>query len=424
MLVVRRTEDPAVSVVIVAAVRPDRLVRCIEAIVREAPTNLALEIVVVLNAADDALRETLTREVTGTVIVNSNVPLGFAGGVNIGVRHARGKLLHVLHDDTKVCSGWLDHLLAALDDNPRAGAVGSTLLDPDGGLQSGGHVLWRDGRTEPRPTELLTGADGSYPVDYCASASILLRRDAWNAIGGLDEEFHPAYYVDVDMAMALRDRGYTVICEPRSHVCHARGGSAGRGFQAFVSKRNRERFTTKWADALLHQEPYAEDEDGRDRARRATELRATAITAAPTPIPPSSAEAQRGPESDEDRCRRELAQLRRDLAVKDAYIAQLEDVRAFADAELARRVEAQGRHEAEMAVAQRALAEYVARDAIYATRQESMDRELVRLRERDSTLAAVQAGGWWRLRDRLLRHRAAWAGLRQVIRRARSSRTE
>lgn len=239
---------PRVSVVIVSAQQPDRLLSCLADVARCSPPDVAVEVVVVLNAADQAMRDALEREVRGIEIVSSQVPLGFAGGINLGARSCRGELLHILHDDAQVSKGWLDGLIAALDEHQHAGSVGSLLVKRDGTLQTAGHLLWRDGRTErPPPGSLPDPADGlAYAVDYCASASLLVRRQAWEAIGGADEDFHPAYYVDVDLAMALRDAGYVVLCAPASRVVvHASGGSMRVALRTFASERNRARFIAK-----------------------------------------------------------------------------------------------------------------------------------------------------------------------------------
>jgi GT2 family glycosyltransferase len=411
------TEDPRVSVVIVAARNAERLLRCVERVLREAPDAVALEVVVVLNAAEPGLEEALRSAYEHARVVSSDVPLGFPGGVNLGARHARGELLHVLHDDTEVEPGWLERLIAALDERAEAGAVGSLVLDPDGTVQSAGAVLWRDGRTEPLPADgpgaLWQGGD-AYPVDYCASASLLIRRDAWEAVGGLDERFHPAYYVDVDLAMALRSQGYAMLCEPRSRVRHERGGSSRETFRSFVSERNRATFAAKWARDLAHQAPYADDPGAHSRARAATEARVGAVAAARRPAADAAVDRRPPePETAVERLRRERELLLRDVAVKDAYVVELERIAA---AELAARAEelaaaaaTRRRLEADGATAQRALAE--------------AHRELHLLRDRVRTLDAIEAGGWWRLRSRLLGLRTAGGRLRRLIRRAGTSRT-
>ena len=344
--------EPRVSIVIVTAKRPDRLVRCLAAVAREAPADLTYEAVVVLNGAEAGVRERLDTEVDGARVVVSDVPLGFAGGTNLGADRARGDLLHLLHDDTEVCPGWLEPLVALLDERPEVGAVGSLLLEVDGGVQNAGNLLWGDGSTapagvvttpEPRPP------GDAFPVDYCASASLLLRRSAWSAIGGLDEGLHPAYYVDVDLAMALRGHGYVVLCEPASRVRHERGGSSGTAYRSFVSERNRGRFVAKWeVDLARHHDRLATGVDARASALRAAASRADALAAANRT--PAGGRTAAQDDDELAQLRREHAALRRDVAVKDAFIASVED-------RLAEAAATRARLEADGATAQRALAE-------------------------------------------------------------------
>ncbi|MDX6677510.1 MAG: hypothetical protein QOE31_1562, partial [Solirubrobacteraceae bacterium] len=380
--------DPAaaarVSVVVVSARDAPRLLRCLAAVLRESGA-VALEIVVVLNAAEPALRDALERELPAARIVASQVALGFAAAVNLGVRHARGELLQILHDDTIVHPGWLRELDAALAEHPRAGAAGSLLIGPDGAVQTAGHVIWRDGRTQPpwhdapRPGEL----DAVVVADYCASSALLVRREAWEATGGFDEQFHPVQYVDADFAMALRRCGWISISARRSHVFHERGGTGSHPLRMFAAQRNRERFVAKWAEDLLEQEPFADDPAALERARDATQRRARAVLASPPSAATAPSRRAFGApvESDGERLARERDALLRDLDFKTAYVEWLEPFRVQADELWARLV-----------ASERAAAE----------REAQLTAERDALRARAQTLDAIEAGGWWRLRSRLL----------------------
>lgn len=309
---------PRVSVIVVTARNLARLERCLAAVMREAG-GVALEIIVVLNAAEPALRAALERDRPGVRAVVSEIPLGFAGGVNLGARHARGELLHILHDDAEVCAGWLAPLIAALDARPRIGAVGSLIIGHDGKPLTAGHVIWRDGRTQPPWQAVPPAIDALQAVevhDYCGSASLLVRRAAWDAAGGFEEEIHPAQWVDADFAMALRRSGYVVACAPTSHVRHEHGGSSSPRMKAFAAQRNRARFAEKWARDLADYERYADNERALDRARAATLRRSAAILALEPPR--AAASTPPAPQTDGDRLRRDLTALARDLAFKDA----------------------------------------------------------------------------------------------------------
>lgn len=317
---------PVVSVIVVAARHPGRLRRCLAAITagHDAP---AIEVIVVLNAAEDGMAELVERDAPTALTVASDVPLGFAGGVNLGARHARGRRLAIVHDDAEVRPGWLAGLLAALAAHPGTGVAGSVLLEPSSDVvQSAGAVLWADGRTsmpwagEAPPLDTLTGTPHR---DYCSSASLLVRREAWDACGGMDEELHPGQYVDVDLAMTMRRQGWSVRCATASLVEHARGGSSSSRLRTLAGRRNRAYFTAKWAADLAHQEPHADDGGALARARIATETRAAAVAVAHRDGAVSPERVPK-PESAQERLQREHRQLRRDLAFKAAAITELE----------------------------------------------------------------------------------------------------
>ena len=182
-----------------------------------------------------------------------------AGAGNLGRSLARGEFLALLHDDAEVLPGWMEALVEAADAHPEAGAIGSMVLNPDGSLQNAGSMLWQDAQTSPRwsgDAAPVSASDPIEAVDYCGTASLLVRASAWDAIGGLDEQIYPAYYVDVDLCLSLWQAGAAVLCQPKSRVHHRRSASTRSVFRHFVVLRNRERFKQKWAAALQQQEPF------------------------------------------------------------------------------------------------------------------------------------------------------------------------
>lgn len=386
--------------VITTARDVDRLVRCLEAVHTEAAA-VALEVIVVLNAAEAGLADALGQSVAGTQVMESAVSLGFAGGVNLGAQAARGRFVHVLHDDAVVQPGAIAALVRALDDRPDAAAAGSLLLDAQtGAVQSAGPILWRTAITEERwrgPAPPASAFADVRPVDYCSSASLLVRADAWRAVGGCDEELYPGQYVDVDLAMRLRAAGYLVVLAPQSRVLHVRGGTARLALKQVAGRRNRERFTRVWADDLRAQEPQADDDGALERADRATLARAAVVTAAPKVTAPADVPPV-------DRTERERRALLRDREYQAACQEELVRVSAHADdlhTEIERlhpelnRVHAA--HAAEMAARQRVEDQ---RDDL-ARQIAAQHDEIAYLRQRAQVLDAILAGRWWRLRKRL-----------------------
>jgi GT2 family glycosyltransferase len=417
--------EPRVSILIAAARRPDRLLRCLAAVERQTPATIAIEVVVVLNAAEPELRATVRDEVEGATVIESTVPLGFAGAVNLGARAARGELLLVLHDDTEVRPSWLDALTECLETHPQAGAAGSVLLDATGALQSAGSILWSNGNT----SAWLSGSTGPwprgleepFPVDYVSSASLLARREVWDAVGGFDEDFHPAYYVDVDFALGVQRLGLTVLCEPRSLVVHEKGGTSRPGFSAFVAARNRERLLVKWASELERQPSFAEGDEALARAQLTARHRTAELETVP-PLP-GRASTPPAPETRVERLEREHLQLRRELELRVAYAEALEGAAATNEERLRAADAARGELAAELERAS-AERERVSADHERVSAELAHARgELQRLRERDHVLTAIEAGGWWRLRGRILPLLRLATRARALSRRAGSSRT-
>ena len=396
-----RAETPRVSIVIPSAADPELLFACLRSLETHLPASIPTETIVVLDGAPEGAAANVEAAAPGVRVVASRVRLGLARAGNRGRRIARGEFVALLHDDSEIEAGWLEVLIAAADAHPEAGAFGGLVLFPDGTPQTAGVVLFRDGAAvppwpgDPPPAETFAGAR---PADFCGSNALLVRTAAWDAAGGLDERFFPAYFVDADLAMSLRRTGWSVLFEPRARNRHRRGASSRRDFQEWVSGRNRGLFVEKWVKALEDYEPWdsrSEESIKRalERARRIAET--LSRTGGVRRADRSSKVGDPGEAGDERRA------LEQDLALQ----------RAWAD-ELAARFDASRKNAEEMrAVSQgfRAAAETAA-----AERAATAAR-----------LYALEELFWWRLYLRLLPVLRPLRALFGVFsRRGSSSRTE
>lgn len=157
---------------------------------------------------------------------------GFARAVNEGCRLSRGDWLLLLNPDTSAPDGFLDSVLRRGDDlasrEPRAGIVGFRLANDDGTwqLSTGRFPTLAStllGRLRGRARRKYTppAGPGRVPVDWVTGCCLLVRRDCWADLGGLDASFF-LYYEDVDLCRRARRAGWSVWYDPAVTLTHHR----------------------------------------------------------------------------------------------------------------------------------------------------------------------------------------------------------
>jgi O-antigen biosynthesis protein len=280
MLVHTGAAEPRMSRVsiVIPTLGGELILGCLESLRRNISPAIAYEVVVVANGPSAAHLATASECSSPVVrVVTSAANLGFGGGCNRGAAHSSGELLVLLNDDIEVLPGWLEALVETADRHPDAGAVGSVILFPDGAIQEAGSIAWRDGST------LSVGRGDSVEanpynfrraVDYCSACSLLVRREAWEALGGFDPRYFPAYYEDIDLCFGLARAGWRTLLQPRSRVVHHESASSTTPRKLFLMLRHRETFRRKWARELADCEP-AVPTDPRAVARAVEKRRGT-----------------------------------------------------------------------------------------------------------------------------------------------------
>jgi GT2 family glycosyltransferase/glycosyltransferase involved in cell wall biosynthesis len=251
--------DPIVSVVIPVHGKLAYTLACLRSLARHTP-SAPMEVIVVDDASPDDSAEQLAG-VVGLRLIRNNRNLGFVGSCNAGAAEARGEFLLFLNNDTQVVPNWLDGLLTCFRDHPDCGIAGSRLVYPDGRLQEAGGLVfgdgscWTAGRFEDRDAPAWRFRR---EVDYVSGASLMIRRDVFERVGGFDPRYAPGYYEDTDLAFAVRQLGLKVYYEPSSTVIHFEGISAGTDLTAGMKRHqvaNQASFVAKRQDALQEQPP-------------------------------------------------------------------------------------------------------------------------------------------------------------------------
>lgn len=256
-------DDIRVSIIIPVYNQFDYTYKCISSIVNTVK-NITYEIII----GDDMSTDETKRitEFFPNVRVNKNESdHGFLMNCNRAANLAKGKYILFLNNDTQVQEDWLSSLVSLIESDEKIGMVGSKLVYPDGTLQEAGGIIWSDasGWNYGRGNN-ATLPEYNYvkEVDYISGASIMIRSSLWNAIGGFDERYKPAYYEDSDLAFEVRKHGFKVMYQPKSVVVHFEGISNGTDLTSGLKKyqvENREKFVAKWADELKKQYENAQN---------------------------------------------------------------------------------------------------------------------------------------------------------------------
>jgi len=196
-------------------------------------SGLATDIWVIDNGSTDGSPDMVRREFPGVHLVCNAANLGFAQANNQGIRGSQSRLVLLLNSDTVVPLGTLVVLVRFMDAHTEAGACGLRLVRPDGSPQP--YAFGQD----PMPGYLLRrglmrllfhrsmhdwATDQVGVTDWVSGACLLLRRDALDQVGLLDEKFF-MYYEDNDLCLRLRRAGWKVFYNPQASVVHLGGQS-------------------------------------------------------------------------------------------------------------------------------------------------------------------------------------------------------
>jgi GT2 family glycosyltransferase len=220
---------PRIYTIVLNYQRSDDTVRCVSSLRQSTYRNQFL--VVVDNGSDDGARAELRAGIGATPLIQSEENLGFAGGNNLGIRHALARdadYVWILNPDTIVEPDSLGRLALTMSRFPEAGIVGSRLVRGDDGttvLFNGGTIDWSRGGKPVLPDMGKPESDVKTKtvatIDYATGASMLVRRPLFDEIGLLPERYF-LYFEETDFNIRAKRAGWKVLLEPRSKVHHFR----------------------------------------------------------------------------------------------------------------------------------------------------------------------------------------------------------
>lgn len=206
----------SLTVVVVAYQSLDRVGDCLRSLESLSPGP---EVIVVDNEPSPALEQMLATHFPQARYIKAPTNLGYAGGNNLGIHHARPEFVLVLNPDTVVHPDAISEMMRVARSRPKC-FVTPKLLLADGRINACGNQMHYTGITTciglGQPASSIRGITRP---PLLSGAAILGRRDSWREVGGFEESFF-MYLDDADFSIRARSLGYDILCAADAAVIH------------------------------------------------------------------------------------------------------------------------------------------------------------------------------------------------------------
>jgi N-acetylglucosaminyl-diphospho-decaprenol L-rhamnosyltransferase len=204
------------------------------------PSDLPSTEIIVVDSCSTDNTVSVLRGFPGIHLIVLQQNVGFGKGTNIGLAQARGRFLLLLNPDTEIIGDTLPTLVNFLVQNPAIGATGPHTLSGFGTTQPTRyhfptlpialHKIWDPmlvGQKSLHDFYYVVGTPdrGIVPVDWIQGSALLVRREVYEQIGGLDETYF-MYCEDVDWCKQIKSAGWQIVYNGAGQIIHYDGKSA------------------------------------------------------------------------------------------------------------------------------------------------------------------------------------------------------
>lgn len=238
-----------VSVVILNWNGEDMLRRFLPSVVASVSQGMG-EVCVADNASTDASCELVEKEFPSVRLIRLDRNYGFADGYNQALKQVEADYVVLLNSDVEVSDGWLEPMIAYMDEHPKVAGCQPKLLSyrqrdhfeyagaSGGFIDRYGYPFCR-GRIFEEVEEDKGQYDEVIPVFWATGAALMVRLEVYRKVGGLDGRFF-AHMEEIDLCWRLRSRGYKLVCLPCSKVYHVGGATLKKEnpHKTFLNFRN------------------------------------------------------------------------------------------------------------------------------------------------------------------------------------------
>lgn len=244
------SNKPGISLIIVSWNTPALLLTQLKNLAGQRDD--IFEIVLVDNGSSK-LTQVLLSRISGITIKLNSINLGYAKGVNQGLKIAKAPIVVLLNSDALPLGNWSEALLNNFLD-PKIKILGAKIINSNFRVQEAGNLLWSDGVCQRIGVNYSTDnfkVNRIGITDFCSACFLAIDKSILTEDIIFDENFSPAYYEDVDFALNMKNRGFDTYYDPSITVFHLENASSDSNFAQKQININWKKFVAKNID-LLH----------------------------------------------------------------------------------------------------------------------------------------------------------------------------
>jgi GT2 family glycosyltransferase len=221
-------------------------------------TSENIEVIVIDNGSNTDLSTEWQVNYPDVKFIRSELNLGFAGGNNLGIRNATGDYLFFVNNDTEFGPDLMKNLVDVLDVNPLIGMISPKIkyYSDKSLIQYAGYTPMNYYTARNSCIGLRETDNGQYdhitaPTAYCHGAAMMIRKEAIEQAGLMNENFF-LYYEEVDWCENIKRDGYQAWVCTEAVIYHKESVSVGKKskLKEYFMNRNRILFIRRNAPAF------------------------------------------------------------------------------------------------------------------------------------------------------------------------------